>query len=179
MFSLVTYLSYGQEEIGARVPIIEEVIKQYGKEIGEKIPRRGWSREDIHAMTDGTEYSGLGDFADCINHETGVYQLDASMEDGYAKVAEWDRETVEQLTSDGARIREIMGNIKDLDTRLEMAGEYETLLDFLIEAEKKLPKKKKKAVKKPKTLHEIFKEEGSEYGEEETDDERAAVADVF
>ncbi|MCJ7744302.1 MAG: hypothetical protein MUO99_07080, partial [Dehalococcoidales bacterium] len=51
---------------GGRIPILEAVGELVGEGLPRLIPDKGWSAEDLHRMTDDTEFKGIGEFADWV-----------------------------------------------------------------------------------------------------------------
>ena len=121
---------------GQRVPILDAVIQLVGKGLVNLIPKDGWSAEDLHSMTDDTEFDGLGDFADWVQGSTGFYHLDAqgeSLEMG--EQIEWGRETVDELTYDWHMTTEILDKFHRLSLLLEEDSEsvFRKLLGLLLD----------------------------------------------
>lgn len=88
-------------EPGARIPILTEVGELVGGGLASLIPKKGWSAEDLHRMTEGTEFEGCGEFADWVQGNTGTVILDTSGD--YSEMGEpieWSPENVEGLTRD-------------------------------------------------------------------------------
>jgi len=121
---------------GQRVPILDAVSHLLGKGLVNLIPEDGWSAEDLHRMTDGTEFDGLGDFADWVQGTTGFYHLDAqgeSLEMG--GLIEWGRETVDELTDDWHMTIEMLDKFYRLSLLLEEDSEhvFRNLLGLLLD----------------------------------------------
>ncbi|MBA7707572.1 hypothetical protein ES703_116447 [subsurface metagenome] len=121
---------------GGRVPILETVSQMVSGGLVYLIPENGWSAEDLHKMTDGTEFEGLGDFADWVLSGTGLYHLDAqgeSLEMG--EQIEWDPETVDGLTNDWRESEEILDKVHQLALLLEEDSEksFRRLLALLLD----------------------------------------------
>lgn len=121
---------------GQRVPILDAVIHLVGKGLVNLIPKDGWSAEDLHRMTDDTEFDGLGDFADWVQGSTGFYHLDAQGESlEMSETIEWGRETVDELTYDWHMTTEILDKFHRLSLLLEEDSEsvFRKLLGLLLD----------------------------------------------
>ena len=121
---------------GSRVPILEAVGELVGEGLARLIPNEGWSAQDLHGMTDGTEFEGLGEFADWVLCNTGCYHLDAqgeSLEMGES--IDWSPETVDELTEDWRRSCEILEKIHRVALLLEQDSErtFRKLLALLLD----------------------------------------------
>lgn len=121
---------------GARVALLEHVGQLVGERLARLIPSGGWSAEDLHRMTDGTELEGLGDFSDWVFSNTGCYHLDALGEElEMGDVIEWSPETVEDLTEDWCRASVILEKIHRAALLLEQDSEntFRNLLGLLLD----------------------------------------------
>ncbi len=122
-------------ESGARVVILERAAELVGEGLARLIQEGGWSTQDLHRMVDGTEFEGLGDFADWVANSTGYYHLDAqgdSLEMG--EQIEWDPGTVNELTEDWHGSCEILEKIHRLALLIEEDSEstFRKLLALLL-----------------------------------------------
>jgi hypothetical protein len=122
-------------ESGGRVAILERVGELVGEGLTRLIPAGGWSAKDLHNMTDGTEFEGLGEFADWVFCNTGCYHLDVqgeSLEMGES--IEWSPEAVNDMTEDWHRSCEILENIHQVALLLEEDSEstFRKLLALLL-----------------------------------------------
>jgi hypothetical protein len=109
---------------GSRIPILKSVQGMVGKDLVDLIPTEGWGPDYLHKMTDGTEFDGVGDFADWINGITGTMHLDTEgqhLESG--EEIEWSVEEVESLTYDWERASEILDKIHKVARLLESQPE--------------------------------------------------------
>ena len=122
-------------EPGGRVAILEWVGELVGEGLTRLIPKGGWSAKDLHSMTDGTEFDGLGVFADWVFCNTGCYYLDVqgeSLEMGES--IEWSPETVDEMTEDWGEACEILEKIHRVALLLEEDPEstFRKLLALLL-----------------------------------------------
>lgn len=130
---------YGDDEEdtrGGRVVIIEAVRELVGERLASLIPKDGWLADDLHRITDGTEFDGLGAFADWVQCNTGLYHLDAtgsSAETGEA--FEWRPDEVEFLTDDWLQSADLLDKMHRLALRLEEGSEeiFTKLLALLLD----------------------------------------------
>ena len=138
---LMTYLlndPWGYEEIEGgdiRVPLAEACAAYVSRELLQRVPEGGMTRDEAHRFLDGTLYAELSQWADVLSHETGTYFLDASMEDaGYDQVY-WERETVDELTQQWTRADEIQEGYLRLSSWLEEdpPARFAEILDFIQE----------------------------------------------
>jgi len=125
----------GDGMAGSRVPILEEVGELVGEGLARLIPNEGWSAQDLHLMTDGTEFEGLGEFADWVLCNTGCFHLDAlgeSLEMGES--IDWSPETVDEMTEDWHRSCGILEKIHRVALLLEQDSErtFRKLLALLL-----------------------------------------------
>lgn len=121
---------------GGRIPILERVGELVGEGLPRLIPRGGWNAEDLHKLVDGTEFEGLGEFADWVWGNTGCYHLDAqgeSRETG--EHFEWEPGTVEDMTSDWKASCEILDKIHKVALLLEddMERTFRKLMALLLD----------------------------------------------
>ena len=162
LLSLVIYPYEGDERdidedipgSGARVPLLDLVRRLVGEQIVNRIPMEGWNTEELHRMTDGTKYDGVGAFADWACSSTGCVVLDSSYENcDYEEGSGeptflWTKHNVDILTEQWPKVQEIRGEIDHLVEWLEAdsIGHFRELLDFLLKAEPVKTKKKKTRV---------------------------------
>jgi hypothetical protein len=184
LLSLVIYPYEGderdiEEDIpgnGARVPLLDLVQRIIGEEIVNRIPKDGWTAEELHRKTDGTRYDGAGAFADWACSSTGCVVLDSSYENcDYEEGSGeptflWTKHNVDILTEQWPRVQEIRGKIDHLVEWLErdQITHFRELLDFLLKTE---PIKSKKKIKR--NSYDPFEhhcELDQDTGEEEDDD---------
>ncbi|MBA7552514.1 hypothetical protein ES705_45079 [subsurface metagenome] len=130
-----------QEKLnGARVPLLGMVRNMVGVEIASPIPAAGWRPEELHRITDGTPYHGVGDFADWVCSETGCVMLDSSfdnvhfMEGMSEPVFKWTRQNVVTLTEQWPKVKCIREDIDYLVEWLEadQINNFRELLDFIL-----------------------------------------------
>jgi hypothetical protein len=186
LLSLIIYPYEGderdiEEDIpgnGARVPLLDLVRHIVGDEIVSRIPKDGWTAEELHRITDGTKYDGAGAFADWACSSTGCVVLDSSYdncdyEEGSGEPTFlWTKHNVDILTSEWPKVQEIRGKIDQIVEWLEQdqIAHFRELLDFLLKTE---PVKTKKRGKR--TYYDPFEhhcELDQDTGEEKEDDDR-------
>ena len=162
LLSLVIYPYEGDERdidedipgSGTRVPLLDLVRRLVGEQIVNRIPMEGWNTEELHRMTDGTKYDGVGAFADWACSSTGCVVLDSSYENcDYEEGSGeptflWTKHNVDILTEQWPKVQEIRGEIDNLVEWLEAdsIGHFRELFDFLMKAEPVKTKKKKTRV---------------------------------
>ena len=188
LLSLVIYPYEGderdiEEEVpsnGARVPLLDLAQRIVGEEIVNRITRDGWTAEELHRMTDGTRFDGVGAFADWACSSTGCVILDSSYENcDYEEGSGeptflWTKHNVDILTSEWPRVQEIRGKIDRLVEWLEdePIGHFRELLDFLLESQPKTKKKRKRGYYDPFEHHcSLDQYTGEEEGDDGRDDE--------
>jgi len=137
---------------GARVPLLDAVQRIVGEDSVNQIPKEGWTNEELHRITDGTKYDGVGAFADWACSDTGCVVLDSSYENcDYEEGSGeptfiWTKNNVDILTSEWPKVQEIRGKIDHVVEWLEgeSIGHFRELLDFLCKSKPIKPKKKRK-----------------------------------
>jgi len=125
---------------GARVPLLDTVRNMVGPEIASPIPAAGWWPEELHRITDGTPYNGVGDFADWVCSETGCVMLDSSYDNVYfiegmnEPIFKWTRHNVVTLTEQWPKVQHVRKNIDNLVGWLEadQINNFSELLDFIL-----------------------------------------------
>lgn len=125
---------------GARVPLLDLVQQRVGHELTSRVPKNGWTPEELHKWTDGTVYDGVGDFADWVCSQTGCILLDFSYDDcEYIQnlnqpIFKWTQFNVESLTEQVGKVRAVREKIDRVVEFLEANPElhFKSLLDFLI-----------------------------------------------
>jgi hypothetical protein len=184
LLSLVIYPYAGDERDidedipgnGARIPLLDMVQRIVGEEIVNRIPKDGWKAEELHRITDGTKYDGVGAFADWACSSTGCVVLDSSYENcDYEEGSGeptflWTKHNVDILTSEWPKVQEIRGKIDHIVEWLEAEpiGRFSELLDFLCKSEPIKPKKKRKRTYGAPFAHHCVLDQDA--GEEDTDD---------
>ena len=129
-----------QKETAARIPLLDKVQNIVGAETVRKIPKHGWEPEDLHKMTDGTRFEGVGDLADWACGNTGCTLLDCSYEDcqyieGNAEpIFKWTKRNVDILASEWPKVQEIHARIDKMAQWLEQdqANHFWELVNFLM-----------------------------------------------
>jgi hypothetical protein len=183
LLSLIIYPYEGderdiEEDIpgnGARVPLLDLVRRIVGEEIVNRIPKDGWTAEELHRITDGTRYDGAGAFADWACSSTGCVVLDSSYENcDYEEGSGeptflWTKHNVDILTEQWPKVQEIRGKIDRMVEWLEAEpiGRFRELLDFLLKSKSKTRKRGKRPYYDPFEYH---CELDQDIGEEEDDD---------
>jgi len=160
---------------GARVPLLDMVQRIVGEELVSRIPKDGWTAEELHHITDGTKYDGVGAFADWAYSGTGCVVLDSSYENcDYEEGSGeptflWTKHNVDILTEQWPKVQEIRGKIDHLVEWLEAEpiGHFSELLDFVLKSKPKSRRKSKRRYYDPFEHH---CELDQDTGEEEDDD---------
>jgi len=184
LLSLVIYPYEGDERdieedipsSGARVPLLDVVQRIVGEDTISRIPKDGWTAEELHRMTDGTKYDGAGAFADWACSNTGCVMLDSSYENcDYEEGSGeptflWTKHNVDILTEQWPRVQEIRGKIDRMVEWLEadLIGHFRELLDFLCKSKPIKHKKKRKRTYGAPFEHHCALDQDT--GEEEDDD---------
>ena len=148
-----------------------------GEEIADRLPRDGWTAEELHRMTDNTSYDGVGAFADWACSDTGCIVLDSSYEDcDYEEGSSeptflWTKRNVDILTEQWPKVQQIRGKIDQIVEWLEVEpeGHFQELLDFLLKTKHINTKKKSK-----RTYGDLFEHHfalDQDTGDEEDDDQ--------
>jgi len=168
LLSLVEYPYYTESEEGgihARVPLLEEVTEQVGKELAERIPPEGWKPKVLHEACDGSDFAGVADFGDWVCSCTDTWVLDTNYEE-YGE-EQWSREVVDILTEQWPRVRQIRDNMMHMSSWLEDSpkAHFEELLNHILgKLANKVPKEQLPLQNGPKTLLEVFSEEDGREG---------------
>ena len=124
---------------GARVPLLDAVQGIVGEDIALRIPGGGWAPEQLHKITDGTKYDGVGAFADWTFSHTGCTQLDSSYDDcefqeGWGEPTfSWSECNVKILTEQWPKVAEIRSKIDDIVDWIEKdpIPNFNELLTFI------------------------------------------------
>ncbi len=164
---------------GARVPLLDTVQKIVGYDLVSHIPRDGWTEEELHQWTDGTQYDGVGSFADWVCSQTGCVILDCSYADcAYIEgmgepIFKWSQFNVDKLTEEAPKVKEIRGKIDRVVEWLEADPiiHFGELLEFLTAKAKTTPEKATKRVnlEYDETDHGCPLDQATEYEEEDED----------
>jgi hypothetical protein len=189
LLSLVIYPYEGderdiEEDIpgnGAKVPLLDMVQRMVGEEIVSRIPKDGWTAEELHRMTDGTKYDGVSAFADWACSSTGCIVLDSSYENcDYEEGSGeptflWTKHNVDILTEQWPKVQEIRGKIDRMVEWLEAdpIWHFRELLDFLLKSKPaKTKKKRKREYYDPFEHHcQLDQDTGEEEDNDDQDDE--------
>ncbi|MBA7695622.1 hypothetical protein ES703_104254 [subsurface metagenome] len=130
-----------QEKLNAaRIPLLDAVQQLMGADIARRIPGVGWTPAELHEMTDGTPYDGVGHFADWVCSETGCCVLDTDhygceyIEGLSEPLFKWTEGNIEILTNEWPRVTEYRRKIDQLVEWLggNLISNFEELLDFLL-----------------------------------------------
>jgi len=129
-----------QKLIGPRMPLLDSVARIVGTEMASKIPAAGWTPEELHLMTDGTIYDGVGVFADWACSNTNTTMLDSNYEDAKYNegdtepIFKWTQRNVDFLTHDYPRVKEIREKMDHIVDWLEadQVGRFTGLLDHCL-----------------------------------------------
>ena len=164
---------------GARVPLLDLVQQNVGAELAGLIPRDGWTAEELHQWTDGTQYDGVGQFADWACSQTGGILLDYSYDDceymeGMAEpIFQWSQFNVDELTKEWPKVKEAREKIDRVVEWLEADPiiRFRELLEFLTAKAKTTHKKNTKRDKHEydPTEHWCPLDQVTQYEEEEED----------
>jgi hypothetical protein len=188
LLSLVIYPYEGderdiEEEVpsnGAKVPLLDLVQRIVGEDSINRIPKDGWTSEELHRITDGTKYDGVGAFADWACSNTGCVVLDSSYENcDYEEGSGeptflWTKRNVDILTSEWPRVQEIRGKIDHIVEWLEAdpIGRFRELLEFLLKTEPaKTRKRRKRGYYDPFEHHCELDQDNGEEEDDDRDDE--------
>ncbi len=157
MAALVSYPYY--KEKSERLPFLEMAQESLGEKLFKKVPGRGWTAKQLHALADGTPYSAIADWADWLHSSTGCCQLNACYEE--YEMEQWNRGTVEQLTLERPELERIMTAVGELERKITNEESiFVELVKFLLKRSEKI-----KIPPHPddppqsKTLMEIFADE--------------------
>ncbi|MBA7680040.1 hypothetical protein ES703_88347 [subsurface metagenome] len=180
---------------GARVPLIDKVQQTVGAELASLIPRNGWMPEELHQWTDGTQYDGVGTFADWVCSRTGRIILDYSYADceyieGMGEpIFQWSQFNVDELTKEAPKVKEIREKIDRVVEWLE-ADPIIRFRELIVSLTAKAKTRRKKATKRDKYEYDPtehwcpldqltqYEEEEEDYGEDEGEARlRRATAD--
>ena len=161
---------------GARVPLLDIVRRIVGEDLVNRIPKDGWTNDELHRMTDGSNYDGVGAFADWVCSNTRCVVLDSSYENcDYEEGSGeptflWTKHNVDILTEQWPRVQEIRGKIDHLVEWLEQDQivHFRELLDFLCKSKPIKPKKKRKRTYGAPFEHHCALDQDT--GEEDDDD---------
>jgi len=140
---------------GARVPLLDTVQTIVGAELVGLIPRNGWTAEELHQWTDGTQYEGVGTFADWVCSQTGCIILDFSYADceyieGMAEpIFKWTPYNVDELTNEYPKVKETREKIDRVVEWLE-ADPIIRFRDLIVFLTAKAKTRRKKATKRDK-----------------------------
>jgi hypothetical protein len=110
---------------GARIPLLDKVQRMVGEDIVHKIPAQGWEPEDLHKMTDGTRFEGVGEFADWACSQTGCVMLDTAFDnceyvEGMAEpLFKWTKRNVDILTEEWPKVQKLRAKIDHIVEWLE------------------------------------------------------------
>ncbi len=125
---------------GGRVSILEAASELVGRDLIRLVPEKGWDPGNLRTLTDGTEFEGLGDFADWVCCQTSLYHLDvqaSSLEGGLMGELqmEWTRDKVDELTYDWQMATDIWDSLHRFALRLEQDPEntFRRLLGLLLD----------------------------------------------
>jgi hypothetical protein len=129
-----------QKMVGARMPYLDVVARIVGAEMAGKIPKAGWTPEELHKMTDRTIYDGVGLFADWACANTGCIVLDSNYDDcdfadgEMGPLFKWTKKNVDILTEQYPIVKEIRKKMDHIVAWLEedQASRFTGLLDLCI-----------------------------------------------
>lgn len=134
---LMAYLvecPYAVEE-DVRIPLAEACEEHVPRELLQRVPRDGYSLEELRRRLDGTEYSPAGLWAAIIWHETGNIFLDIDFEsEGYLwEAPEWSKEVADDLTLQWQQADRIDEEVINFANWLEEdpPARFEEIIDFI------------------------------------------------
>jgi hypothetical protein len=130
-----------QKLIGARIPYLDSIARIVGAEMAGRIPKTGWTPEELHQMTDGTIYDGVGAFADWACFQTGCVVLDSNYDNCQYQEGDgdptfkWTKYNVERLTKDYPKVKEIRKKMDHIVAWLEedQVSRFTGLLNYCLE----------------------------------------------
>jgi hypothetical protein len=133
----------------SRIPLLDKVQSIVGRETIRKIPKNGWYPQDLHKMTDGTRFEGVGEFADWACAQTNCVLLDTChdnceyVEGNMEPVFKWTKRNVGILTEQWPKVVEIRAKIDHIVEWLEQdqANHFVELVNFLMSCKLKPTKK--------------------------------------
>lgn len=141
---------------GARVPLIDLTQNLVGP-IARRLPANGWTDEELHLMTDGTAYDGVGHFASWVMSKTGCVILDTCYDDvGYMEgwgepQFRWSEFNTTTLAREWPKLQQIREKIDRIVEWVEEdpVTRFTELLEFLLKESRTKIKKIKNKVSKP------------------------------
>lgn len=118
---------------GDRVAILSYVSDLLGRDIVSLIPDDGWTPKQLHELTDGTKFEGVGIFADWVHSQTDCWVLDANYSEYEGEL--WYPNTVSGLTEQWPRVREIQDKIAHVVEFIEgnLKKRFLELLNILLD----------------------------------------------
>lgn len=140
---------------GARVPLLDAVQRIVGADLAGMIHKDGWTAEELHKWTDGTQYEGVGTFADWVCSQTRCIILDYSYADceyveGMGEpIFKWTQSNVDELAKEAPKVKEIREKIDRVVEWLE-ADPIIRFRDLIVFLNKKAITRRKKATKRDK-----------------------------
>lgn len=169
-----------------RVALVDTVQNMVG-EIARKIPAAGWTNEELHQMTDGTPYEGVGEFADWAMSDTGCVVLDAAYDDfeymeGWGEpVFQWSGRNVEMLRDQWPKVVKIREKIDHIVEWLETEPRrFTELLEYLLLESRNLkPRKEEKNREYDPTEHWCMLDQYGMEDEGEYDDGPEQITDYI
>jgi len=170
---------------GARVPLLDAVQRIVGGEIAGLVPRDGWTPEELHPWTDGTQYEGVGTFADWVCSQTGCIILDCSYADceyveGMGEpIFKWTQFNVDTLTKEAPKVKETREKIDRVVEWLE-ADPIIRFRELVVFLKEKAITRRKKVIKRAKyeydpTEHWCPLDQTNQFEEEEEDNDEEDV----
>ena len=132
---LMTYLledPYHEE--GARIALAEACAAHVPRELLQRVPEGGLTRDQAHRLLDGTEYEGLARWGDILQGQSENFFLDVCCEDLWeCGGPPWDREEVEALAQHWPRAERAQQQLRDMADRLEEdpPARFQELLELI------------------------------------------------
>ena len=136
---LMSYLfqpPWEEEQAGERVALADGFPPAYQHE-AERVPARGITLKAANRIFKGKKWEGLRKWALYINQGTGNWFLDTDNEmRSNMQMMEWDKETVEAMTSEWAQGNAIYDKMMDFATWLEDEKDgvthFKQTIDFIL-----------------------------------------------
>jgi hypothetical protein len=137
---------------GARIPLLDKVQRMVGEDIVRKIPPQGWEPAELHKMTNGTKFEGVGEFADWVCGQTGCVMLDTAydncdyVEGDGEPVFQWTKRNVDIITEQWPKVKAIRAKMDHIVEWLEtdQVSHFTELVNCLLKSAPLLPNTKRK-----------------------------------
>jgi len=133
---LMSYLVESPYDDGdARVALAEACGEHVSADLLQKVPKDGFSRNELHQLIDNTPHAALAIWADVLNLDTGNVFLDTDYEmlcNG--NLPDWDREVIDALTNQWPQAERIEQETCQMMDWLEdkPADRFSELVEFIL-----------------------------------------------